>query len=190
MEKVRIDAQRLRAVAEHASGVRGKKMWFLFTTDGKKLVKEGDPPAHGPNDLLIGAETRETGSRAAVEYARIGHHKNAKHALDLLNVKGRGPADAVFWTESAVEKFLIPYYAAVSGPNAAKAVAKILKVFHEGPPGGAANKVFALIHLPTSEYTDGAVSGLFALVEGTGAEGEPTVELVSVDAWEPKTEGG
>jgi hypothetical protein len=71
----------------------------------------------------------------------------------------------VFWSASAVEKFLVPYYASVYGDTAPDVVDRLVNIFvPKGSPELGDNgdvpvedvvaddTNFAVIHLPSSEY--------------------------------------
>ncbi|MBV9110946.1 MAG: hypothetical protein JO306_16175 [Gemmatimonadetes bacterium] len=208
----------LRMIAEAASGVRGvapdkamKTVWLIY---------DPDPDPKGPyaaykNRVRV-AKVRPDGtySKRATVIKAASCSTNpsplrptrasicrGETCVDLLNL-GETPdgtrvaADAVFWTESAVEKFVVPYYASVHGPGAAQAVANVLGALHGPPPGGNGGMdqlretSFALIHLPTSEYIEGppALKGTdaqadeFYLAMLPATEGAPVV-LMSLDAW-------
>jgi hypothetical protein len=59
-------------------------------------------------------------------------------------------ADSAFWTEAAVEKFVLPYYAHVAGVEAAD---KLRKAFNR-------DDVYAILHLPLSVGTLAVPLGL------------------------------
>ncbi|HEU0054521.1 MAG TPA: hypothetical protein VFQ39_15140, partial [Longimicrobium sp.] len=153
MTAPRLDAATLRAIAEHASGVRDRILWFVVRGPGAVEVFHRDPGTVGGATVLA-VHTGSTGKQPPVGHAKLGLAEEG--ALDLLRLKHRGReyrADAVFWSESAVEKFVIPYYASKHGPRAGKEVQAILDIFHHGkkPPkeGGETDGggVFALVHV-------------------------------------------
>ncbi len=193
MTAPRLDAATLRAIAEHASGVRDTILWFVVHGPRSVKVFHRDPGIVDGATVLV-VHTGSTGKQPPVGHAKLG--PDEVRALDLLRLKHRGKeyrADAVFWSESAVEKFVIPYYASKHGPRAGTEVQAILDVFHHGkkPPKEGetetdGNGVFALVHVPTSEYIPAAPGGpaadeFLAMVEKRGADGQTEVEVVGLD---------
>ena len=74
------------------------------------------------------------GNHNYTEYARIGTKECGEGSVDLLDINGTGKrGDSVFWTQSAVEKFLVPYYASAYGDLAARSVEQLQSIFV--PPG-------------------------------------------------------
>ncbi len=57
-------------------------------------------------------------------------------------------ADAAFWTESAIEKFMLPYYQRTLSPAAFQLLADAYYVEDTADP------ILAFIHYPTSDYDD------------------------------------
>jgi hypothetical protein len=180
------NANLLRRIAEHASGMRSLRLWYRV--DGDDFTVHLSKPGGA---VVIPSETPEVGKRPDVTYAYIGIGEKPNYKLmNLREIPGHGTADAVFWSESAVEKFLIPYYASVAGAGAARAICRILRSFY-GTADGCAKAggsgwtdVFALVHIPTSEYVEGSVPGLIALRSKTTAEGVVEIEAVRVGAEE------
>ena len=154
----------LRSLAEYASGVRTHEkpvVWLAAYAGGHiEEVENGNPR---PGALVVGTVVDEgKGNRKSVEYAWIGQHENGDEAVNLLDFGYAGKqrhGDSVFWTQSAVEKFLVPYYASVAGGHAARQVEALLKLLgstvtvrQTGKLAPVEGEVFALIHLPQSEY--------------------------------------
>lgn len=164
----------LRQIAEYASGERGDRFWIVVTQNpegGYQFRQVNTDPGHPDDGVVIPCGTLDD-TRPPLEHAVL----KAKHAceVDLLNMvdeKGHplGPADSVFWSSSAAEKFLVPYYASVYGGCAGEAVAILLNIF-EGAPYPTAESVqalgedlqpevtkvqaYGLVHLPRSEYIE------------------------------------
>ena len=176
-----VDSIQLRLIAEAASGIRGLPVHFVAMEDG--TVREVLHPIHpehpaaggdaaAPDGMLppplempvvVPAFTRDVlPEKPPLDFASIKAEGVAER-IDLLDLPGGlGTADAVFWSESSVEKFLIPYYASVYGNQAARAVGDILEAFH-GDRGDGAKRpgarftdpdglTYAMAHLPKSEY--------------------------------------
>ncbi|HET6763657.1 MAG TPA: hypothetical protein VFH27_08290, partial [Longimicrobiaceae bacterium] len=181
-----VDSIQLRLIAEAASGIRGMPVHFVAMEDG--TVREvlhpehpdhpvhptppargdaGDPKGIVPPPLempvVVPAFTEDVlPAKPPLDFAAI-RALGVAERIDLLDLPGGlGAADAVFWSESAVEKFLIPYYASVYGNQAALAVGDILEAFHGdrgdgGTHGGPRltdpdGLTYAMAHLPKSEY--------------------------------------
>jgi hypothetical protein len=68
--------------------------------------------------------------------------------------------DALFWSESAVEKFAVPYYASLAGSEAAGEVTDLILAYRD-------SDVYGLVHLPKSDYVPELRAGR---VEKTKAE--------------------
>ena len=155
----------LREIAESASGMRDQDLWFVVT---------GSPPTytwstrcvHAGDDTEVIHVAAVHDPVSTVSCAQIGVHGG--EPVDLLGITikpvtphpgGTYAADAVFWSVSAVEKFLVPYYASVygdQGPDMAKAVMDVLLLGKEsagdGVRGDEDETPFAVAHLPSSEY--------------------------------------
>jgi len=154
----------LRGLAEYASGVRTHEkpiVWLAAYGDGHiEEVDDGTPRADA---LVVGTVVGEgKGNRDTVLYAMIGQNENGTDAVDLLDFEYEGKprkGDSVFWTQSTVEKFLVPYYASVEGGHAAKKIEALLQLLgstvsvkETSELAPLEGEVFALIHLPQSEY--------------------------------------
>jgi len=156
-----IDAQTLRELAERAAGARGPQ------GDPYYLVEEG-----GPNErfLVLGHGTPDEAppEGAVLEidtYAQQARRPPVTHA----SISSEGKTfrldekyDAVFWSESAVEKFLFPYYASKSMWYAAYVLCHLSQLWYgfvprPPVPGTEAEEEeeeipFAIAHIPDSEY--------------------------------------
>lgn len=192
----------LRRIAETASGMRYQDTWFEVIDNDVQVWDH--EPERKPDSTVIKCTAWPKPDIPQVTSAII---KSGEQEIDLLKVKapvhdlqgwgavtsqaGGEPmkADAVFWSASAVEKFLMPYYASTYGSMAPKAVTQLLSVFV--PPGSPElegngmmelmeqsgtlpphrpmlrtpdvsvttppdyDQPFAVVHLPSSEYTAG-----------------------------------
>jgi hypothetical protein len=94
--------------------------------------------------------------------------------------------DAVFWSESAVEKFVLPYYASKSQYAAAEVLTALSELFyHKIPSPDRTDEAvpFAVAHLPRSTYenlTETATMGAdLAVVKRHPVTGEVTHHLLS-----------
>lgn len=160
----------LRGLAEYASGVRDDAIVRLAVYGGGRIeVLDPDQPEPAAALVVPTYVGGGVGNHNYTEYARIGTKACGEGSVDLLDINGTGKrGDSVFWTQSAVEKFLVPYYASVAGRAAPEHIGTLLGLLgsrHMVPvaPGGGITEyeVFVLIHLPQSEYVDqrGGASG-------------------------------
>jgi hypothetical protein len=98
----------VRMGADWASAIRGQTIFFNF--DSGQL---GVAPEYGPSVVSVytapSAQTRPTVNSATVAVEGYGQ----------VTVLGN-LCSALFWSESAVEKFLLPYYVSAGGPEALK----------------------------------------------------------------------
>jgi hypothetical protein len=141
-----VDALALRLLADAAASWRGPgEQRYLLDTLGKNgpavtMAHEGQPPA----GTVFVLSTREQLERPEVESVKMTTKGSTKPA-DLSQY------DAVFWSEAAVEKFVIPYYASKSLWTAANVLNALSNAWYHGLPGEDAVP-FALAHLPGSDY--------------------------------------
>lgn len=153
----------LRLIAEAASGQRGEEITFVLMEDGSIRERRGPGGPHGVLEVPAYTENDTPNQPPLVEATLKAQGTEAVNLLDLPD--GLGAADAVFWSKSAVEKFMVPYYASVYGDQAGKAVEDLLwpfrgdrKVTKASSDSGAVRatgddvQVYAMAHLPKSEY--------------------------------------
>lgn len=128
----------LRLLAEIAVGVKDTPLDFYFR-QGEALELAGAAAA-GPEDVVVTARDR-------VKYP-------ANHlALDLTPADQprhdaqvpAGMADALFWSDAAVEKFLFPYVASCGGDEGASALASLQAAWNHYPRSKV--QVYALLHV-------------------------------------------
>lgn len=186
--------QDLRRMTECAASYRGGTVYIVI--DDKKWEVVTEKPQDVPGRVVIpcnnnlGRKPRKT---PKVEDAYMRAEKMTK-PVDLLHLKDKdgndlGPADAVFWSAAAVEKFVVPYYASVYGDEAPGKLTKIISVLGsvrkpaavEAELGG---EPFALAHMPKSEYVQ--MEGALAVLVKTPA-GPITVPM---DAYPGKKQEG
>ncbi|HLM67281.1 MAG TPA: hypothetical protein VK358_07135 [Longimicrobium sp.] len=163
MPKPTITFETLREIAESASGMRDQDLWFVVT---------GSPPTyswstrcvHAGDDTEVIHVAASRDPVSTVDCAQIG--APGGEPVDLLGITikpiaphpgGTYAADAVFWSVSAVEKFLVPYYASVYGDQGPKMAQAVLDVLLPESAEGGEGRVegetpFAVAHLPSSEY--------------------------------------
>lgn len=161
----------LRVMAEWASSRRGAESSY-FTCDTRAIPDPADPyrrirvsdtaprNAHG---IVIPAYTEPlVAKRPRPRAVEIAPRLAPRKVKDLA-----GEADAVFWGTGAVEHLLMPYYAQVYGGQALRQIQAIHHVWWrygvdprphaptegEGAEPLAGLKVYALAHLPYSDWT-------------------------------------
>jgi hypothetical protein len=160
----------LRQVAECASGMRDTpNLCFVITGNTFRTMTLAPGQAPPPSDLttVYLPLTAVPDSPIMVKQANISDVPAPGPTVNLMALTvpaigaypgfGPGPADAVFWSLSAVEKFLLPYYASVYGnqaPDIVKQVMDILEPVTTGP------QPYAIVHLPSSEYAEAVGVGV------------------------------
>ncbi|HEY0018418.1 MAG TPA: hypothetical protein VGC13_19080 [Longimicrobium sp.] len=150
--------QKLRAMAEWAASLRDVPAYFVFRTgeDGFSAPTT-TPPAVGPGDIVVPAFTPAVPAGRPVLH---GVWLNQDES-DSINLAGRG--DALFWSTAAVEQFLFPYYASKGGLRALPDLVDI----HNAWTMGGEDGVNALIHLPSSMWTEVTNNTLVTRVDPT-----------------------
>ena len=146
----------LRRMAEHASSVRGDDLFFVQGPNGWTAATSliGLPPG----TPQIHVRNARVHHQPVAREATIGAGGEPVNLFAIKMPEDRGggfvEADAVFWSASAVEKFLVPYYASVYGNKAADVVRKLLNVLEPRGTGTSGAGAFAIAHIPRSEYVD------------------------------------
>jgi hypothetical protein len=135
MAKRPLTANELRKLAEAADGIRDKTAYVVWSGDEpqvKTKLDDGD-------ELIVECETRNDAKKRA-SFTSI--------VLDPPLIDADGNAikniadkyDAMFWSEAAVEKFAIPYYARFTSPQD---LARMLDAFNHPT-------TLAMMHPPLS----------------------------------------
>lgn len=164
MPKPNLTFETLREIAESASGMRDQDLCFVVTGDPATYTWSTRCVHAGEDTEVIHVAAVAQDPVSTVDCATIG--VPGGEPVDLLGITiepiaphpgGTYAADAVFWSVSAVEKFLVPYYASVygdKGPQMAQAVLDVLlPESAEGGEGRVEGETpFAVAHLPSSEY--------------------------------------
>lgn len=161
MPKPHVTYQILRDIAETASGLRNQDLYFTVWGEPARYSWTTQKVVEGPDNVVIfcGA-TNDPPTR--VRKASIG---DGATSINLMKVNVRpspefphppqaGPfkADAVFWSVSAIEKFLAPYYVSVYGDQGAEYARHVLNVLMASRSDDEPGDSFAVAHLPSSEY--------------------------------------
>jgi hypothetical protein len=159
MPKPTVTFEVLREIAETASGLRNEDLYFIIRGEPGESATytwQTTPPADSDDTVVIhcnGVDDPPT----RVDYARIGTAGEAQVNLLRITVPpvpphpgGTYAADAVFWSVSAVEKFLVPYYASVYGDEGPRMAQQVLQILDTA--AAEEGDAFAVAHLPSSEY--------------------------------------
>jgi hypothetical protein len=110
-EKPLANSRDLAWLAEEADGWRDEELELtLHPEKGLKLRRKNQPKE--PNEKAVGkvkTPSRQPGRAKVSQVILKGTYKgkNFERSIDITEAEGW---DAVFWTESAVEKFVYPYY--------------------------------------------------------------------------------
>lgn len=165
-ETLKMDSVTLRAMAENAASQRkpGGDPGFMVTTldPVKGWLSYFTTMAESPreHDVVTPVSTSTVAERPQVQSVLI-QAEGMTQAQELAQ-----EYDAVFWSEAAVEKFLMPYYASKGQWLAAYLLEGISEAFYGHVPQPAAPRAragrspggtdeslpFALAHLPRSDY--------------------------------------
>ncbi|HEY5086674.1 MAG TPA: hypothetical protein VII66_04860 [Gemmatimonadaceae bacterium] len=135
MEKRQLTANDLRKLAEAVDGIRDEPAYVVWGTNGPEV--QTNRPAS--EDVMFECMTKnENPDRAELRSIILDPPVVTSDGKLLADLAAR--ADAMFWSEAAVEKFVIPYYVRFS---TSQEVDRIRKAFSHA-------SVVALIHLPDS----------------------------------------
>lgn len=137
----------VRLLAECAAGIDNKEAHFVFSGAGLERAPSNAVPE---TDILVPA--RQKGRYP--QLAQIGLQKTppltglGKAGDEALNAVDYH-ADAVFWSDSAVQKFLFPYVASCGGSGAAAGLQSLQQVWN-GESGTL--KVYAVMHVTAQTF--------------------------------------
>ncbi|MBV9772737.1 MAG: hypothetical protein JO040_02230 [Gemmatimonadetes bacterium] len=166
---LRLDSFGMRQMAEYSSGLRGgggDPVYFVAT------------PGPDPGDYTIKADTHEPGTNPEevvvpcdTQFAAKSKRRRVKQIIlvyesgdddQVVSLDGT-KYDAVFTSESAVEKFLFPYYASKYQWAAAEQLSCMSSTWYGFIPGLSAGDPpqpfveeelpFAMAHYPRSDYS-------------------------------------
>jgi hypothetical protein len=153
-ERQPFNSVQVRRITETTSGVRGVPVWFTLH-NGEISASEQPPVSVAPTDTVILGATETRRARPAPEGYSIESLNGP--FLERASLDGY---DAVFWTDGAVERFMLPYYASVMGYQAVPFLTELMKIWAPGSVAGGiretveedTTKVYAMAHYPRSEY--------------------------------------
>ncbi|HEX8275224.1 MAG TPA: hypothetical protein VF615_21495 [Longimicrobiaceae bacterium] len=130
-----ITSHQLRRLAEEIDGARGKDVLIVFRENKYQVVEKLNT---GETAILTCETTDQTKKRPEIE--KVEFKVKGKPGKDLKKLG----FDSVFWSESAVEKFVLPYYARLHGPNSGTMINALLTDFNQEDVAG-------VVHLPKSD---------------------------------------
>jgi hypothetical protein len=124
----------LRLLAETTAGLAGQQADLYFR--GQALHRRGEERPE-PADVLVFVSDR---GRFPENIVTLGVFLDSPtHTVPV------GVADAVFWSDSAVQKFLVPYLASVAGHGAADVLTSLRQVWNNY--NDELVTVYALVHI-------------------------------------------
>jgi hypothetical protein len=162
----------LRLLAECAAGL-GNDSGATFAPAGADLVwLQNDQPVPPGTVLLPASNKGKCPPIAQVTLAGIWTSPTGFSISGEVNVVNEG-ADALFWSDSAVQKFVVPYVASCNGANAGAALTQLQGAWNDSPTDSVG--MFALMHCTPRHDVSLSLSSLFAFVAATTAD--PAVGL-------------
>lgn len=154
----KVSSTLLRRLAEAADGHRGSNHWLVFSTDEEDLEKgkghyikahkkdadaDGDLPSNPKRHRVGPFFTESWGKDRNRKLDGLVVHTSKKDGTGKKDETFQGDQlDSLFWSESVIDKILIPYYVGIYGLDYGK---QIREAFNKP-------EVYALTHLPGSEY--------------------------------------
>jgi hypothetical protein len=157
--------QQLRKLAEAAHGQPDQHLGIRFDVASNDFVIEPYDPVNAGEYILTVRPKPPAPKQGKLE-VRLPGIKTQNLRVKPPNDDFFSIADAVFWSASAVRKFLVPYYA--SYWDLQDVMTKIEQEF-------ARDDVLAFIHLPNSEILDDGdaqpASNLFSVRQTPGPDG-------------------
>ena len=147
MNVIPLDYRQMRMLAEAALSQSGGPASFVVEGPSLTLVPPDEPPP--PDGVLV--PTRNATKRPQLRYLTFQvpwTGPSGTPELVSLDVATRFHADAVFWSDAAVKKFVQPYAASCAGYEAPGALENMLLAWN-GAAAGA--QVFAMVHVTWAE---------------------------------------
>lgn len=162
MAKRSITASELRRLAEAADGIRDQPAYLVWGAQGPEVKT-----TLGKDDeLIVECETKNSvQSRPAFKTITLDPPVVDRDGKPVTHVAGQ--YDAMFWSEAAVEKFVVPYYAQF---NTAHHIARIMTAFNHPASIG-------MIHPPLSDIK-------FMTSMRTAVRKQDGVEILSLNEFE------
>lgn len=149
-----VNANALRRAAEKADGLRGKTLALVVDEKGLPDVIELEEAEKNHREVLLKLETSNIGQGLpGTAKIRVVNDNQTYGEGTILRT-----ADAVFTSQSAVEKFVLPYYMRFKSADDIKKLQETLFLDEH---------VFAAAHIPPSS-TNAVESQLYGLFEKGG----------------------
>jgi hypothetical protein len=168
----------LRMLAECTLGLGNRSA--VFAADDGALTWVLDPRETPPSTaVLVGAANEGKypeieGVTFDVQWTPPGGLPTVKGSVNAV----QSGADALFWSESAVQKFVFPYFASCAGGEAATRLGQLQGAWNGYPTDAVA--MFALMHLAPAANLPLSLDTQFAL---TYADTD-AVQVVTLDGYE------
>ncbi|HEX2208061.1 MAG TPA: hypothetical protein VHG93_10300 [Longimicrobium sp.] len=168
--------QQLRQLAESAVSVANQEVDFFFR-GGATLERRVAGAPLADDDVLV--PTLDDGKFPANQVTlAVSDQENASGTF----TPSVGTADAVFWSDAAVQKFLFPYVASCGGDSASQVLTQVQRAWNWYHVDRVT--VYALIHM--TSYETGVTLGLeraiwvvFALAGSSDLQAEPLVQFMA-----------
>jgi hypothetical protein len=162
-EIAKLDSLKARAVADYLAGARGADAEFLVAEpvfgEPLRIRVEQDPhyrPCSTETEVVVPVSTMPIAPQRP-RVTAVSIQSEPDPPVDLMKY------DAVFWSESAVEKFLVPYLASKNQWQAAYVLAVLAEKWYghvpgpdndagEAPLDDEVEVPYAVAHLPRSDY--------------------------------------
>lgn len=164
----------LRLLAEQAAGLT-RPQDFVFP--GGTSLQVAAAPAE-PGDVLVPAS-------GAGKFPDNAVSLQPAPTAGVLDLPETGiTADAVFWSDAAVQKFLLPYVTSCAGSDASRVLTRVQAAWNYYP--AARVTVYALVHVVRCEGVtalslEGSIHVAYA--ERLDGEEQPTLALAPLDAF-------
>jgi hypothetical protein len=138
----------VRMLAESAVGIDNVDAHFVFSATGLTRTHSNAAP-----DTQVLVPSKQKGRYPRL--VQVGLQRLPP--IELGPIELEGPtlnaveyfADAVFWSDSAVKKFLVPYVASCGGCDAGILLQKLDQAWSASP---GAKKVYALMHVAPTQF--------------------------------------
>jgi hypothetical protein len=147
-------ANEFRRLAEKTDGLRGVTLAIIEEKGVLEAIPESDPKV---GDGAIRVRTEDSGASMPRGPQGMPHPTKIELSFNGNAVDVPDDVDALFISQSAVEKFVLPYYARFSTPQELEQ--RRSELFDDGA-------VIAVVHLPTSQMgtlkPEGAIKRLVA----------------------------
>lgn len=154
----------LRAMAEWAASLRDTTKYFVFRSGGDGFEVHDEIPELNAGDLVVPAHTPTVpAGRPVLNGVWFQPPEDPANGIVIPPANVANVGDALFWSTASIEQFLIPYYASKGGMESLDDLAEIARAWTEGGVDGT--EVYALIHLPNSEWTEVIIEGETVKVE-------------------------